>query len=153
MKIQKLFPSQLLNGALIGATGMLLLLLVFKLGTVVGARQADFSCRWSENYHRNFGGPKGGMFKGFRDNNFIEAHGTFGQIIKIDGATLVVKGRGDVEKVVLITESTVIKRGRESISISDLRADDYIVTIGSPNSAGEIQAKLIRILDLQKNAR
>ena len=125
---------------------LIVLLLVFKLGVVVGYRNASFSYRWGENYHRNFGGPKNGFFTGFTGKDFIESHGTFGQIIKIDGDTLVVKGRNDAEKIIMVNNDTVVRSGRGIASTTDLKVDSYIVSIGEPNVRGQIEAKLIRIM-------
>ena len=124
----------------------IILLLVFKAGMIVGIKKAEFSFRWSDNYHKNFGGPRQGFFRGFRDRDFIEANGTFGQIIKIDGSMLVIKGKNDVEKVILVNDKTTITRFRETIKLSDLKINDDIVIIGDPNTSGQIEAKLIRVM-------
>ena len=148
MKIDtaRIFQSKIFKGLLIGLATLIILLAAFKAGTLAGFHKADFSCRWSDNYHRNFGGPKGGFFDSFGDRDFIEASGTFGQIIKIDGSTLVVKGQGGVEKTILVNEKTTIKSLRQTIQLTDLKVDDNIVTIGEPNQAGQIEAKLIRVM-------
>jgi hypothetical protein len=122
------------------------LLFVFKVGMMVGIKKADFSCRWSDNYHENFGGPRGGFWGGFDDKDFIESNGTVGQIIKIEGETLVVRGRRDMEKIIVTDNETAIKRLRDTIKVSDLKVDENIVTIGEPNDAGQIEAKLIRVM-------
>ena len=130
-----------------------LLVGVFGLGIAVGYHKARFSYAWGENYHRNFGGPRGGFFRNFSGRDFIDAHGTFGQIVKIDlstnlgqVATLVIKGQDNVEKIVLIKDDTSIRRFRDAIKPSDLKADDYVVVIGEPNNEGQIAAKFIRLL-------
>jgi hypothetical protein len=146
MDINKIFQSKIFKSSLIGLLALIILLFVFKAGTMVGIRKADFSCRWSDNYHRNFGGPKGGFAPGFGDRDFLDANGTFGKIIKIDGQTLVIKGQNDVEKIILADDNTAIKSQRDTVKISDLKIDEYIVVIGEPNDAGQILAKLIRIM-------
>ena len=119
---------------------------MLSLGIFVGFKKAGHSYRWGENYERNFGGPPG-FFKGdFLGNGFMGAHGVSGQIIKIDSSTLVIKGKDNMEKVVLIKDDTVIERLRETIKLNDLKVDDNIVVIGQPNEAGQIEAKFIRIL-------
>lgn len=134
---------------LFGIGALIVLLLVFKAGMVVGFKKANFSYRWVENYHRNFGGPRGGFLGDFSDRDFTDAHGTSGQIIKIDGNTLVTKGRDDVEKIVLVKDDTVIKRFQDTLKVADLKVNDYIVMIGDPNDAGQIEAKLIRLFPPQ----
>lgn len=146
MDINKFFESKFFRGFLLGLGVFIILLFTFKLGMVVGAKKADFSCRWSENYHQNFGGPKGGFLPGLGDRDFLEANGTFGQIIKIDGALLTIKAPNNVEKIIVTNEQTTIRSSRDTVKISDLQTDNYIVVIGEPNDAGQIEAKLIRVM-------
>jgi hypothetical protein len=132
--------------------GLALLVGVFTLGAAVGYRKARFSYAWGENYSRNFGGPREGFMgnfaKDFSGRDLVDAHGTFGQIMKIDGSTLVVKGQDNVEKLVLIKDDTTIQRLRETIKPGDLKINDSVVIIGSPNNSGQIEAKFIRVIPL-----
>lgn len=150
-KIKKIFQNRdVLKWVIIGLVGFVVLILVFGAGMKVGALKARYSYRWAENYQRNFAGPRRGGFlgsfrQGFKDRDFINAHGTFGSIIKIDGNTIIVKGKDDVEKTVLVSDKTTITSHRESLKMSDLKVDDQIVIIGTPNEQGQIEAKLIRV--------
>lgn len=128
--------------------GLIILLLIFQLGMYIGFRKAGFSYLWGDNYHRAFGGPKGGFLRDFEGRDFISGHGTAGTIAKIDGSSLIIKDRDGVEKVVSITESTSIKKGRTDIKLSDLKIDDQVVIIGSPKDDGTVEAKIIRIFDI-----
>ena len=149
MDFNKFFQSKAFRITLITIGALIILLLVFKVGVFVGYRKAGFSYRWGENYHRNFGGPRGGFFGnfgyGFGDRDYTNAHGTFGSVIKIDGSTLIVKGSDNVEKTILVSDKTTITSRRETIKASDLKIDDRAVIIGSPNEQGQIEAKLIRV--------
>jgi hypothetical protein len=40
----------------------------------------------------------------------------------------------------------MIERLRETVKISDLKVDDFVVVIGEPNDSGQIEAKFIRLL-------
>jgi hypothetical protein len=141
----------ILKWIIVGLLSIIVLVLIFGLGVFVGEKKAKFSYLWAENYHRMFAGPKAGFLGNLKMppfppfDEFIEGHGTFGEIIKIEGNNLVVKGRGNVEKVIVVTEKTVIKSGRKDIKLSDLKIGDVIVIIGSPNDKGQIEAKLIRV--------
>ncbi|MBI4121582.1 MAG: hypothetical protein HY470_01320 [Candidatus Ryanbacteria bacterium] len=148
MNFKNITQSKIFKIATWSIAAFAVLLLVFHLGVTVGYKKARFSYRWGENYHRNFAGPRGGFFGDFLSDrrDFIESHGTFGQIIKIDGNTVVVKGRNDVEKIIVVRDDAVITRFREKIALSDLSLADNIVVIGDPNDAGQIEAKLIRVL-------
>jgi len=124
----------------------IILLAAFKAGEFVGFRKASFSYRWGENYYRSFTGPRGGFFGELGGRDFMMGHGTSGTIVKVATSTLVVQDRDNAEKVILITKNTVVNRFRDTIPASDLKENDNVVIIGSPNDAGQIEAKLIRVL-------
>ena len=157
MDTNKFFQSKTFLIALWGMAGLIIVLAVFRAGMIVGFHKAEFSYAWEENYHRNFAGPQNGYSKSlprdFDNRNFIGSHGVIGQIIKIDASTLVIRGRDNIEKVVLVTNNTSIQRFRDAIKLSDLKIDDYIVVIGSPNSAGQITAKFIRLVPSPSSMR
>lgn len=126
--------------------GLIVFLLGFKAGLAIGFRKANFSFQWGDNYHKNFGGPKGGFLRNIEGKDFIESNGVFGQIIKTASSTLVIKDRGEVEKIVLINDSTSIRRGHDTLQFDALKTDDNVVIIGESNEAGQIEAKLIRVM-------
>jgi len=141
----------ILKKIIIAILCIVILFFVFGLGVIVGEKKAKFSFLWAENYHKNFGGPPQGFLRDWRKGpfakrEFIEGHGAFGEIIEVKDDSFVIKGRGDIEKVVLITKDTVIKKGMETIK-DNLKVGDFVVVIGSPNKEGQIEAKLIRVFE------
>jgi hypothetical protein len=123
--------------------------LIFWIGMFIGGMKARFSYRWAESYHKNFAGPRGGFLNDWRSfprGDFISAYGVFGQIIKIEESTIIIKEGNNVERIVVVKDGTIIERLRETVKISDLKVDDYIVVIGEPNDSGQIEAKFIRLL-------
>jgi len=123
---------------------------VFGLGMAVGYRKANFSYNWGENYHRNFGGPRNGFFRQMPmmfGNDFISAHGTTGLIIKIDGNNLVVDGNNTPEKIVVVSDKTIIRNGQQDIKLGDLKIGELVVVVGNPNAGGQIEAILIRVFN------
>ncbi len=122
----------------------------FSVGVAVGYRKARFSYAWGENYHRNFGGPRGGFLKNFSQDfmgkDFIGAHGTFGQIIQVKDSELAVRGKDGVEQIIKISSDTEIRRFQDVIQLEDLKVDEPIVVIGEPNDPGQITAKFIRVM-------
>ena len=86
------------------------------------------------------------MPRGFGRENFSDAHGAVGKIIKIDLPTLIITGKDNIEKVILIKDDPKIRRFNEDIKPSDLKVDDFIVVIGTPNNQSQVEAKLIRIM-------
>ena len=146
MDLNKLVQNKIFKYALTGIGALIVLLMVLRLGMVVGVRKEGFAHRWSENYHRNFaGGPREGFLREFGRRDFMGSHGTFGTIITMDLPVIIMNSKDGVEKVVVLGNDTVIRRFRNTITASDLTVNDAIVVIGSPNDAGQIEAKLIRV--------
>jgi len=116
----------------------------------IGFKKANFSYRWEENYHQNFAGPKKGFIaelgRDFGNQDFIESHGIFGQIIKNESSSLVIKGPDNIEKIVLLNNDTIIKLQKQTVTKSELITNQYLVIIGEPNESGQLAAKFIRLL-------
>ncbi|MEI6288394.1 MAG: hypothetical protein WCP18_02290 [bacterium] len=146
MDEKKVFNSKIFNGLILGVMAIIIILLVFAAGMFIGFRKADFSYQWGENYHRNFAGPRGGFMQNFSGRDFIDAHGTFGQVIQNSSSTLTIKSNDGAEKNILINASTVIRKFRDEIKISDINIGDNLVIIGDPDQSGQIQANLIRLM-------
>jgi len=145
--MQDILQSKAFKIIILCLVGLIILVFVFGLGVFIGAKKAEFSFRWADQYHRNFAGPRTGFFGDFRGNGFMNANGTFGQIIKINGSNLTVKdSRDNTEKIVSTTSKTMITFQRKTMKFSDLKIGDNIVVIGEPNEKGEISAALIRIM-------
>ena len=147
MNFREIFLSQKFKWLLAAVLSLIVLLLVFQLGVFVGFHKANFAFRWGENYHRAFGGPRGGFLRDFSGRDFTNSHGTAGTVAKIDNQDLVIKGRDGVEKIVHMADTTTIEKGRSAIKLSDIKVDDRVVVIGSPKDDGSIDAKIIRVFD------
>lgn len=138
---------------------VILMLGSFAGGVAVGLRKAKFSYRWGENYERNFiggkpgmpgGGEKGGitgMLKNFEGRDFRNAHGLAGTIISIANNNIIVKDKDGKENTVAVTDETIIKNGRDDVKLGDLKQDNQIVVMGSPDENGVVNASLIRIFN------
>ena len=92
----------------------------------------------------NFGarGEHPGPIRGHSPN----AHGAVGKILKIELPTIIVEDKDATEKVIVLTENTKIQNGTTTVTPLDLKINDFIITIGSPNDQGQVEAKFIRIL-------
>jgi hypothetical protein len=121
----------------------LVLILVFCTGMLVGIGRERFSQRMSENYFRQFGPAK--LLP--MDKNLPNPHGPAGQIIKIDGSTLLIKNPRGMEDTILTNKETSFRAGREDIDFEDLKLNDSILVVGSPDSQGQIRATLIRVFN------
>ena len=146
MQNNNIFESKLFKSIVLGVAVLIVLVFVFGLGVFVGTKKADFSFKWADEYHHNFGGPQGGFFGDFINNDFTSANGVYGQIITINGQNVTIKGKDGVEKDVLIDSNTTIRSQRQTKNLSDLKINDNIVVMGEPQSNGQIEAELIRIM-------
>jgi hypothetical protein len=141
--------KDVLKRVIIGLVVFAVVCLIFWIGIFIGGMKARFSYRWAESYHKNFAGPRGGFlddWRSFPRGDFISSHGIFGQIIKIEESAIIIKDGNNMERIVAVKDGTIIERLRETVKISDLKIDDYIVVIGEPNDSGQIEAKFIRLL-------
>lgn len=143
-KIAKMFESKILVGILYGIGIVIILLFVLSIGISIGFRKASFGRAWGDNYERNFGMMPGRPILG--KDNFPNAHGANGKIIKIELPTIIVQDKDNTEKVILIKDDTKIQKMMSEVKTSDLLVNDFVVIIGSPNTEGQIEAKLIRIM-------
>lgn len=150
MQPSNFFHSEIFKAVILALVTILIIVFIFALGVIVGLKRANFSFRWAESYHKNFGGPEEGFFGPMMNEmmgrEFISANGVFGKIIKVDGQNITVQGRDGVERIVLVTEDTTIRCQLDDEDISDLLVGDDIVVVGEPNTNGQIEAQLIRVM-------
>lgn len=148
MDINKVFQSKHFKELLLGLGVIIILFGVFGSGVFVGFHKARFSYGWGENYHRAFGGPRGGFIRDFGGHDFINGHGTVGTVIKVESGSLIVKDRDNVEKTINVSQATTITRGHDKIQLSDIKVDDRVVIIGAPKNDGTVDAKFIRLFGI-----
>ncbi len=148
--IKKVFESKTSFRILCVIGIVLVALLIFAAGVTVGFHKADFGRAWEENYDQNFGmghradaGPVGQT--GIMDY-FPTAHGATGKIIKIELPNIIVQDKDNTEKTVSIGSDTTIQEGRTTAVATDLKVDDFVVSIGTPDNNGVIEAKFIRVI-------
>lgn len=137
---KKMFPSKLFTRILCIIGIVIVALLIFQTGVFVGYHKAAFSYRWGQEYYHTFGG-----------HRFPSSHGAIGKIIKVDLPTFIMEGPDKTEQVVLTTDTTIVRRFRDVIKPSDLKPDDYVVVIGSPNDKSQIEARFIRLVPAPQN--
>ena len=126
--------------------GIILALIIFRAGMFIGFQKARHSFRFGERYYQTFGGGKGNrFFMGMRDD-LQSSHGASGKIVGISLPIIMIEEADGTEEIITTNDKTVVRRQRDTLQISDLREDDQIVVIGSPNNNDEIDAKLIRIM-------
>jgi hypothetical protein len=121
------------------------ILFVFEAGVKVGYHRSEFSGRLGDNYYKTFEGGRRPMLP--QDlGEMPGGHGAVGKVVKVELPTFVVATADNVEKIVRIDASTLVREYRNAGTSTDIKLDDSVVVIGSPDEKGEIQAKLIRII-------
>ncbi len=145
MDIKEVYESKKARHIFFGICIAIIALLIFQAGIFVGFRKAEFAEHFGENYYRAFG-PSRDQAGGFFREDIAGGHGASGKIVKINLPTFVVSGPDNTEKVILITDDTLVRRLRDQISATDIKVDDFAVVLGAPNAQGQIVAKLIRLL-------
>ena len=122
---------------------------IFEAGMVAGFRKASFGRDWGENYEQNFGSPHRMQFgKNMGDmGNLPNAHGAIGRIVGVELPNIVVlDGKDNVEKVIILDDDTEIRLAKNIIKDEELKEGLDVMIIGTPNSSGQIEAKLVRVL-------
>ena len=148
MDFKQSFKAHWAKWVIAAIVEIIIVLLVYNLGVRVGYSKAMFSFNWRANYHRVFGGPRGGWLQPPPPGpGFMDAHGTVGKVVKIDGDTIVMQGQDNVEKTVVTSTSTLIRMNEKTLNVSDLKPDERIVVLGNPNPQGQIEAKFIRVFN------
>ena len=124
-------------------------IIIFQAGVFVGYQKATFSLRLGDNFSQTFGQ----RHNGFPPPMMMDPandHGTAGKILSVNNATMIIADRDQIEKTVSFASSTDVKFLRDTVPTSYLKTGDFVVVIGSPNSNGNIQAQLIRIMPTVK---
>lgn len=145
VNFKEIFKPSHLNKLLIFLAALVVLMFFFTAGVLVGHEKARFSQRWGENYYRNIMGPGGRGMMNFGRPEF-NAHSGLGQIIKIEGNSLLVKGEDNIEQTIVVNDKTVIRESNRSLKLADLKVSENIVVIGAPNNQGQVEASLIRVM-------
>jgi len=131
---------------------LVIALIAFEAGVLLGYHEARSSYQWGENYAHNFGGPSEGFFFVRTNGPLPDGHGAFGQIASITPPTFILVDRNKPEERVRIGSDTLIKRLNTDVDASALMPGMRVVILGNPNGAGEIEAKLIRIMPSPQSA-
>ena len=122
------------------------LLLAFQLGIMVGYRKASTAFVWSASYHQVFAGPGQGFLAPMNSRVFVDAHGISGIVLKNEGTNIIIDGKDDTERNVLLYRDTLIRKLDQTIPPQAIVPNDRVVIIGETSLHGEINARFIRVL-------
>src|SRR3989344_5731463 len=147
MDFRDIHKSQKVRGILIGLGVVVLVLVIFQTGQVLGYHKAKFGARFGDNFERNFVGPRWGDFGGrLPAPGMPGGHGAVGEIVSIALPQVIVAGPDNLEKTVLVGTSTMVREFRDEITLEKLKVGDFVVVLGNPNEEGQVDAKLIRLM-------
>lgn len=74
-------------------------------------------------------------------------HGAIGMIQSIEGQKIIIQSRDGKTQVIRVDENTRLEKKFQKASLADFKINEQVVAIGSPNSEGEIQARLVGVVD------
>jgi len=130
------------------ATGgaIIILLVTFLFGILVGFHKASFSYRVGEHYDSLFSRNDGNAILPPIDTDAIPGgHEAAGKIISVELPVFMVVGPDNIEKKIDIVNGTVITKLRAAASSSNIIVGDSAVIIGMPGTDSDIDAQFIRI--------
>lgn len=137
-RFKTFFASQWLRISLTALSGLIAVAVVFGAGFFAG--------RWSASPLGFFG-----LFtRAPREFTVRTGHGAIGTIQSIEGQRITIQSRDGKLATILVSSETRFDKNFEKIPFTDLKMNDQIVVIGSPNDSGEIKARLIGLVDLSK---
>jgi hypothetical protein len=152
-----LLQSTTTQRVLIALGALVVLCGTFALGVHIGERRAGYASGWERGYRHMM--PIG---RGFdrRESNvqpmmpplFPNGHGVFGNVLSVSNDSLVIQGKDGIEQTVLVTTSTTIRVGTETVGIKDIPKDLTKLqasAFGTPNASGQVEARLIRLFTQQ----
>ena len=141
------FHSKTIAWVFFSVVGIIIALIIFWVGMLVGFRKASFSYEWGSGYYENFVGPHGGMRHGAPSGAFMDAHGAAGVVMTVTASSsVVIQGRDGNEKIIALDAHTIVRQGDATVASTALQAGDHVVVIGSPNQSGQIAARFIRVV-------
>jgi hypothetical protein len=145
-KIKSLYSSKPLRISLYIIGVLFVLGFVFQLGTLIGYHRGNFGRDFGNHYERNLGFERGDSVRGMMRGNFPTAHGSFGKVLSVNFPNFVISDKDGTEKSILISDTTIIRSGLDNASSSIIKINDTVVVLGEPNTNGQIDAKLIRVM-------
>lgn len=74
-------------------------------------------------------------------------HGALGIVLRVEGDTIVIRGRYGIQRTVFVTQDTVIERGGQGLGLGDIHPGEPLIVVGSPRPEGVIQARFIRVFE------
>lgn len=148
MDLTNLPHSKTFRGIVIGLGIAAVVLIIFWFGLSAGYRRAHTVERFGDSFERNFVAPHDRFFlrAGLQAPGVPGGHGVVGEIASIDWPELIVAGPDNLEKTVRVASTTRVREFAQEVPSTTLAVGDHVVILGVPDTAGTIDARLIRLL-------
>ncbi len=127
---------------------VVVIIFTFHIGEEFGYKKAESIDHMSNGYYKAFGQgeqKQTGLFGSLFDDQ-TGTHGVAGKVINTTATNIIVEDNDGIEKTVIFDSKTIIRKQRKTVEFSEIKDDDFVVVIGSPNNDGKITAKIIRVL-------
>lgn len=111
---------------------LFLAIIIFQAGILIGIRKGNYIR--TINDHRPV------------TKRLPTAHGTTGIIISINAPVIVVTDENNIEKILFVRDTTIIRGDAGNLSFSDLKVGDLITVIGTPTKEGSLLTNFIRVM-------
>jgi hypothetical protein len=150
MEFKNLYKSKKIRYAVGAIVALGFLLFIFEAGVFLGYHKAEYTSNLGDNYIKTFEGgvaSTSSLWMRPPRKDLPGGHGAVGKVIKVEPTSVVVASSNNVEEIINIDSGTIIRQFNDEASTTNISVGDTIVVVGYPNNTGEIQAKLIRILD------
>lgn len=81
----------------------------------------------------------------FYRDDLSASHGVSGRVVSLSLPTFIVAAPNNLEKTVVVSDKTIIRKFRDTVTQNDIQPDDFVVVLGEPEPTGEIEARFVRI--------
>ena len=101
--------------------GIVLALLIFQGGILVGYHQAEFTYHFENNYHNMFGDADDhpGLPVGLPSQDFTQGFGAAGKILSIHLPTITIEDKSGIEKIVEVNDATIVRQKHSTGAAQD----------------------------------
>ncbi len=127
---------------------LIVVIFVFNVGEEFGYHKAEVMEQMSSGYGHTFAPHDmrhNGPF-GYLSDDQTGTHGVAGKVVSMTENKILVADNEGIEKTVLTDSNTIIRKQRDTITEAEIKPDDFVIVIGTPNNSGQITAKIIRIV-------
>lgn len=143
------FQSHTISKIIAVLAGLLLILLIFQAGVLVGYRRGQFASNWTAAYGPGMMGEPRSIFAPFmHDGDDVNPHSSIGEVVSVKLPSIMIKGANSAEQIVTVSPTTTIRYMHTNASTSDLVPGSQVLVIGEPEDNGSIDAVLIRIMPM-----